>query len=281
MIFADSSPDYKSSKYVIVGVLFDATSSFRSGSRWAPDAMRRASYNFETYDYEYDIDITEQQFHDAGNIEFGNLCDMISEVEVVISSTFDDGKIPLTLGGEHTITFPCVKALSKSADIGVVILDAHLDFRNEYLGNKYSHAGVAKHISDLGVPLVQIGTRSGTKEEYRLAAERSIIYATDEIRKRGIVQVLNEIEGFLDVDSIYLSIDMDAIDPAFAPGVGNPEPYGLTPLEVRTALRKLSPVTSGFDIVEITPDYDMGMSALLGAKLLRDFIFASSQKKGV
>lgn len=281
MIFADSSLDYKSSKYVIVGVLFDATSSFRSGSRWAPDAMRRASYNFETYDYEYDIDITEQQFHDAGNIEFGNLCDMISEVEVVISSTCDDGKVPLTLGGEHTITFPCVKALSKSADIGVVILDAHLDFRNEYLGNKYSHAGVAKHISDLGVPLVQIGTRSGTKEEYRLAAERSIIYAMDEIRKRGIVQVLNEIEGFLDVDSIYLSIDMDAIDPAFAPGVGNPEPYGLTPLEVRTALRKLSPVTSGFDIVEITPDYDMGMSALLGAKLLRDFIFASSQKKGV
>ncbi len=281
MIFADSSLDYKSSKYVIVGVLFDATSSFRSGSRWAPDAMRRASYNFETYDYEYDIDITEQQFHDAGNIEFGNLCDMISEVEVVISSTCDDGKVPLTLGGEHTITLPCVKALSKSADIGVVILDAHLDFRNEYLGNKYSHAGVAKHISDLGVPLVQIGTRSGTKEEYRLAAERSIIYAMDEIRKRGIVQVLNEIEGFLDVDSIYLSIDMDVIDPAFAPGVGNPEPYGLTPLEVRTALRKLSPVTSGFDIVEITPDYDMGMSALLGAKLLRDFIFASSQKKGV
>jgi agmatinase len=74
---------------------------------------------------------------------------------------------------------------------------------------------------------------------------------------------------------------MDAIDPAFAPGVGNPEPYGLTPLEVRTALRTLSPVTSGFDIVEITPDYDMGMSALLGAKLLRDFIFASSQKKGI
>jgi agmatinase len=281
MIFADSSPDYESSKYVIVGVLFDATSSFRTGSRWAPDAVRRASFNFETYDYEYDIDITEQEFHDAGNIEFGNVCDMISEVEVVISGTFDDGKVPLTLGGEHTITFPCVKALSKSADIGVVILDAHLDFRNEYLGNKYSHAGVAKYISDLGVPLVQIGTRSGTKEEYQLAAARSNIYAMDEIRKRGIAHVLNEIEGLLDVDSIYLSIDMDAIDPAFAPGVGNPEPYGLTPLEVRTALRTLSPVTSGFDIVEITPDYDMGMSALLGAKLLRDFIFASSQKKGI
>ncbi len=281
MIFADSSPDYESSKYVIVGVLFDATSSFRTGSRWAPDAIRRASYNFETYDYEYDIDITEQQFHDAGNIEFGNLCDMISEVEAVMLGIFDDGKVPLTLGGEHTITFPCVKALSKSADIGVVMLDAHLDFRNEYLGNKYSHASVSRHISDLDVLLVQIGTRSGTKEEYQLAAEKSIIYTMDEIRKKGIVQVLNEIEGLLDIDSIYLSIDMDAIDPAFAPGVGNPEPYGLTPLEVRTALRRLSPVTSGFDIVEITPDYDMGMSALLGAKLLRDFIFASSQKKGI
>jgi agmatinase len=281
MIFADSSPDYESSKYVILGVLFDATSSFRTGSRWAPDAIRRASYNFESYDYEYDIDIKEQQFHDAGNIEFGNLCDMISVVEAVISGTFDDGKVPLTLGGEHTITFPCVKALAKSADIGVVMLDAHLDFRDEYLGNKYSHAGVTKHISDLGVPLVQIGTRSGTKEEYQLAAKRSIIYTMDEIRQIGIAQMLNEIEGLLDIDSIYLSIDMDAIDPAFAPGVGNPEPYGLTPLEVRTALRRLAPVTSGFDIVEVTPDYDMGMSALLGAKLLRDFIFASSQKKSI
>lgn len=278
MIFADSSPHYQSSKYVIVGVLFDATSTFRTGSRWAPDAIRRASYNFETYDYEYDIDITEQQFHDAGNIEFGNPCDMISEVEATISGAFDDGKVPLTLGGEHTITFPCVKALSKSADIGVVIFDAHLDFRSEYLGNKYNHAGVARYISDLGVPLVQIGIRSGTKGEYKLAGERSTVYTMDDIGKLGIVQVLNEIEGLLDSDKIYLSIDMDVIDPAYAPGVGNPEPYGLTPLEVRTAIRRLSPLTSGFDIVEITPDYDMGMSALLGAKLLRDFIFSSTKK---
>ncbi len=279
MILADSSPYYQSSKYVIVGVLFDATSSFRTGSRWAPDAIRRASYNFETYDYEYDIDITEQQFHDAGNIEFGNPYDMIPQVEAKISGVLDDGKVPLTLGGEHTISFPCVRALSRRADIGVVILDAHLDFRSEYLGNKYSHASVAKYISDLCVPLIQIGIRSGTKEEYKLAAEKSTIYTMDDIGKRGIVHVLNEIEGLLDSDTVYLSIDMDVIDPAYAPGVGNPEPYGLTPLEVRTAIRKLSPVTSGFDIVEVTPDYDMGMSALLGAKLLRDFIFSSTQKK--
>lgn len=278
MIFADSSPYYQSSKYVIMGVLFDATSSFRTGSRWAPDAIRRASYNFETYDYEYDSDITEQQFHDVGDIEFGNPYDMISEVEATISGVFDDGKVPLTLGGEHTITLPCVKALSRSADIGVVIFDAHLDFRSEYLGNKYSHASVARYISDLCVPLIQIGIRSGTKEEYTLAAEKSTFYTMDDIRKLGIVQVLNEIEGLLDSDTIYLSIDMDVIDPAYAPGVGNPEPYGLTPLEVRTAIRKLSPLTSGFDIVEVTPDYDMGISALLGAKLLRDFIFSSTQK---
>jgi len=128
------------------------------------------------------------------------------------------------------------------------------------------------------VPLFQIGIRSGTKGEYKLAGERSTVYTMDDIRKLGIVQVLNEIEGLLDSDRIYLSIDMDVIDPAYAPGVGNPEPYGLTPLEVRTAIRRLSPLTLGFDIVEITPDYDMGMSALLGAKLLRDFIFSSTKK---
>jgi agmatinase len=98
----------------------------------------------------------------------------------------------------------------------------------------------------------------------------------DQIRRVGIKEILSDVEQSAKNRAIYLSIDADAIDPAFAPGVGNPEPYGLTPLELRTAIRALAPRVSGFDIVEITPDYDMGMSALVGAKLVRDFLFVHS-----
>jgi agmatinase len=98
----------------------------------------------------------------------------------------------------------------------------------------------------------------------------------EQIRREGIKKILSDLESRAKSRAVYLSIDMDAIDPAFAPGVGNPEPYGLTPLELRTAIRALAPYVSGLDLVEITPDYDMGMSAIVGAKLVRDFLFAHS-----
>ncbi len=108
------------------------------------------------------------------------------------------------------------------------------------------------------------------------ALETSGIYTMEQIRREGIKKILYEIESSVRGRAVYLSIDMDCIDPAFAPGVGNPEPYGLAPLELRTAIRILAPYVSGFDLVEITPDYDMGMSSLVGAKLVRDFLFAHS-----
>ena len=274
MMFADSGSDYASSKYVIHGILFDGTSSFRTGSRWAPEAIRKASYNFERYDFDCDRDLSEPLVHDMGDSEYGNLNEMIVDLEKTTSRLVEDEKVPITLGGEHSVTFPCIKALTRQMELVAVIFDAHLDFKADYLGNKFGHASVAWNISHLGIPLIQVGIRSGARDEYKYALDTSVIYTMEQIRREGIKKILSDIESSIRGRVVYLSIDMDSIDPAFAPGVGNPEPYGLTPLDLRTAIRGLAPYVSGFDLVEITPDYDMGMSAIVGAKLVRDFLFA-------
>ncbi|MGZ4892113.1 MAG: agmatinase [Halobacteriota archaeon] len=274
MIFADSGSDYASSKYVIHGVLFDGTSSFRSGSRWAPEAVRKASHNFEPYDFECDCELSESLVCDIGDTEYGNLDDMIADLEATTSRIVEDGKVPIALGGEHSLTYPCVRALANKMELITVIFDAHLDFKENYLGNECGHACVSRNVFGLPVPLIQIGIRSGARDEYERALDTSAIYTMDLIRRVGIKKILNDIAPSFENRAVYLSIDVDVLDPAYAPGVGNPEPYGLTPLELRTAIREISSRVVGFDMVEITPDYDMGLSALVGAKLVRDFLFA-------
>ncbi len=276
MIFADSISDYDRSSYVIYGVLFDGTSSFRTGSRWAPDAIRKGSYNFEPYDYDYDCDLANVPVYDNGDVEFGNVEDMIVELQPTIFGVIKDGKVPIVLGGEHSITFPCIRALAQDKNITAVIFDAHLDLKDCYLGNKYGHASVSRNILECSIPLIQIGVRSGTQAEYQYAREKSVFFTMDQLRRDGLEAVLDEVLRSIHTHSVYLSIDIDVLDPAYAPGVGNPEPYGLTPLELLKAIRRLAPSTSGFDLVEIIPDYDMGMSAILGAKIVRDFLVAHS-----
>jgi agmatinase len=276
MLFADSSPDYASSKYVLRGILFDGTSSFRTGSRWAPEAIRKASHNFEPYEFDCNRELLDSLVHDEGDTEYGNLDEMVTDLAASTSYLVEDGKVPITLGGEHSITFPCVKGLANDKELTAVIFDAHLDFKKNYLGNEYGHACVAWNIYQLGVPLILVGIRSGAREEYKQAKGSSVIYSMEQIRRVGIKRIVRKILSSIKNRAVYLSIDMDVLDPAYAPGVGNPEPYGMTPLELRTAIRTLSPRVIGFDMVEITPDYDMGMSALVGAKLVRDFLFVHS-----
>ncbi len=278
MIFADSISDYSLSAYVICGVLFDGTSSFRTGSRWGPEAIRKGSYNFESYDYDFNCDLENVPVYDMGDVEFGNVDDMIAEVQPTISRIIKDGKVPIILGGEHSVTLPCIKALAQHKNVIAVVFDAHLDLKESYLGNKYGHASVSRNIIESAIPLIQIGVRSGTQDEYRYADERSTFFTMEQLRRDGLENVLNEVLRLIGTNSIYLSIDVDVLDPAYAPGVGNPEPYGLTPLDLRVAIRRLAPSVSGFDLVEIAPDYDMGLSAIVGAKIVRDFLAAHSNE---
>jgi agmatinase len=275
----DALSDYDSARYVIFGVPFDGTSSYRSGSRWAPDAMRKASANFETYNAYFDVDYEDLQIHDAGNLEhYSSVEQTLEELALAVEPIVADGKLPIMLGGEHSLTLPCVKACARYADedIGFVVLDAHFDLREEYGGVKYNHACVSRHVlNEVTDKYVTIGVRSGPKEEWVFAKDNDIRYYTpDEVREKGIKKVLAEVMDYLGCSKIYLSLDMDALDPAYAPGLGTPEPFGLSDIEVREVIHTLAPRSVGFDIVEIAPEYDNGQSALLGTKLLREFIAA-------
>jgi agmatinase len=275
----DAFADYGSARYVIFGVPFDATSSFRPGSRWAPDAMRKASVNFETYNQYFDIDFEDLLIHDIGNLEpYSSVDETLDDLYHAVKPIAKDGKIPIMMGGEHSLTYPCVKACAEEAgeDIGFVVMDAHFDLREEYGGIKNSHACVSRHVrDDITDTYVTIGVRSGPKEEWVYAKENGIKYYTaDDVREMGIEKVISEIREYLGCKKIYLSLDMDALDPAYAPGLGTPEPFGLTDIDVREVIRALAPISIGFDVVEIAPEYDNGVSALLGTKLLREFIAA-------
>lgn len=289
-VFADAVSTYEDARFVIFGVPFDATSSFRRGSAEAPDAMRKASYNFETYNDFYGIDLADVHTHDLGNLDLGYLdldrCvdDMLCMTGDAVRGTIRDSKVPIVLGGEHTLTYGCARAFSEVYDdIGIIILDAHLDLRDEYLGAKQSHACVSRNIiDDLTDRCVLIGVRSGSAEEYRYAEENGIMWhSADEVSDAGMEPVMRQaIDALSDQGArrIYLSIDADVIDPGYAPGVGNPEPFGLDPRDLRTAIRVAAPHVCGFDIVEISPGYDRGESAILGARLVREFIAAKSAR---
>lgn len=276
---ADALADYVSAKYVLFGAPFDRTSSFRAGSRWAPDAMRSVSANFESYNAFFDIDLAELPIHDSGNFEAGVLVDdVLSELYLDVARITEDGKIPIMMGGEHSLTLPCVKACATKAEgkFGVVVLDAHFDLRDEFEGVKYNHACVSRHIIDeVTDNYVTIGVRSGPREEWEFAKENSVRYFTPEdVTRKGTEALVEEIKEYLDCESIYLSLDMDALDPAYAPALGTPEPFGLSSEEVRDIIRGLAPMSEGFDVVEITPEYDSGQTAVLGAKYIREFIAA-------
>lgn len=280
ILFADAKSDYKKARYVICGVPFDGTSSFRTGSRLAPQEMRAASYNFETYSSFFDIDLINVQIHDAGDLEVASTIDETLEmISVTAEKYFRDEKIPIMLGGEHSLTLPFVNACKKKySDLGFVVLDAHMDLRQEFNGEKNSHACISRHIlENVTQKYTSIGIRSGNKEEYDYVNENNIkVFSAEDVFSNGIESVINDIRKEIK-GPIYLSVDMDAIDPAYAPALGTPEPYGLTPRDVREVISCLAPKIVGFDLVEIAPEYDSGGTSILGAKFVRDFIAASAR----
>lgn len=279
-IFADANSDYTKARYVICGVPFDGTSSVRTGSRFAPHEIRIASCYFETYSSLYDIELIDVDIHDAGDLEVAPGVDATLDMISVHAENFvGDGKIPVMLGGEHSLTLPFAQACKKRyGDLGFVALDAHLDMRQEYRGERNSHACISRHIlEDVTQKYAAVGIRSGGHDEYEYVRAKKIkVFSPEDVFSVGIEKVVREIRDYME-GPVYLSIDMDAIDPAYAPALGSPEPYGLTPRDVRCVISCLAPYIVGFDLVEIAPAYDSGNTAILSAKLVRDFIAASAK----
>jgi|TARA_B110000438_G_scaffold90520_1_gene89958 agmatinase len=278
--FADAESSYKEARFVYYGYPFDGTACFRKGTSEAPDAIRKNSYNFETYLLELGIDLSDVSANDWGNLELTKDQDKNEKLlEDLVSKIVNDGKFPVGLGGEHSLTPAAVKAAhSKYPNLAVVILDAHLDFRKEYEGNTKSHATVTRRVSEIvGVDNVRsVGIRSVSQSEITEARSVGLKFVESgwtELREY-LADVIDDLDG-----PVYLSLDMDAIDPAFAPGVGTPEPFGMTPYEVVQTINFFADRIVGFDCVEVCPPHDNGNTSALAARLTRHLVGAVWQSQ--
>ncbi|HHX73728.1 MAG TPA: agmatinase [Firmicutes bacterium] len=272
--FLAAGHDYATSRLVLVGAPMDYTVSFRPGSRSGPQAVRAASHGLEEYSLAAGKSLFAARFFDAGDLllPIGDVGGSLEIIEEAVHTILAAGKFPLLLGGEHLVTLGALRATTRHvARPAVVQLDAHADLRSGYLGVSYSHASVMYHVvKELGLELYQYGIRSAAEEEVSFAKEHTHFYPFH------VLKPLEETVSALQGRPVYLTIDIDVADPAYAPGTGTPEPGGITSAELLAALKILSRLELvGMDVVEVAPHYDpAGITAMLAAKIVREIILA-------
>ena len=268
--FADATFGYEDARFVLFGVPFDRTTTFRSGARFAPTSVREASVNFEPDMPEHGVNLREVPFHDMGDLhEEGTADAMVASVEEEAMRIVSASKFPIAVGGEHSISPPVVKAFGE--EVSAVIIDAHLDFNDEYQGLKNSHACTHKRIEDVVGKgnVFAFGIRSWSRDE---DPEEALFADSYAIHEKGCREVFEQMLAKLSRDPVYLSLDIDGIDPAYAPGTGTPEPFGLTAFDVRYIINRLGSRLVGFDVVEVCPPYDNGNTSMLAARFIREVI---------
>jgi agmatinase len=278
-IFCGVQKPLEQAKYVVFGVPFDATSTYRNGARFAPQAIRQASRNIETYSFRSGVDIEDLALHDAGDLDVSMETEKtVDMTRLVVNELLEAGKVPVALGGEHTVTLGAAKGLgARAAKTAVVSFDAHLDLRCEFLGSKLSHTTFMQLINKEIKPakIVEVGTRSACKEEITYAKKKGIEYFTSqEIIKQDSLLIGEHLkEKLLPYENLYLTVDMDVLDPAFAPAVQNPEPEGISTTQlIDLACALCDKRVLGFDVVEVAPIYDQGISAIAASKVICEML---------
>jgi len=258
---------------IVFGVPFDSTHSYKPGCRFGPDAIRDAFNNIEIFQPEFGIDLEAANISDLGNTKTTVVAaEMLQMVENITSELKKQNKQVIILGGEHLITLGSFTCFPK--DTGYVVFDAHYDLRDQYADIKLSHAAYLRRIVEKrgSENIVHVGARAFVKEELAFLKEHNISTVSDkEIRDGNGPKLLKDITSTF--DNIYLSIDLDVLDPAFAPGVGNPEAVGISSRELYdlvTTLQNKKIVAA--DIVEFNPTYDNGATASIAAKMISTII---------
>lgn len=270
--FGGQECEFADAEYIVIGVPFDATSTYRSGSRFAPLAIREASLNIETHSLRAGIDLEELSIHDAGDLHVtGDADETLRRLNVVSDEILRAGKTPAFIGGEHTLTLAATKGIHK--DLALLCFDAHLDLRNEYMNQTVCHATVMRRVHEAVKPsmMVEVGTRAVSREEIAYAKDQAIAYVTSrQVMETGVEEAAKRINSLLgDSERVYLTIDMDVLDPAFAPAVQNPEPDGLSTHQLLDLLSlTCSSRIVAFDVVEVAPHYDTGTTSVLAAKTI-------------
>ena len=284
LAFGGLERDFGEADYVVSGVPFDVTSTYRSGSRFAPKAIREASLNIETYSFRSGTDFEEVKLHDLGDLDVsGDVKETLRRLELVTGEVFRAGKMPILIGGEHTITLGAIRGFGK--DVAVLSFDAHLDLRHEYMGRRLGHATFMRRIAEEKnvSRTIEVGTRAVCQEEIKFVRKSGIrFFTSDQIIENGVKEVSGEIRGLLkECEGVYLSLDMDVLDPAFAPGVQNPEPDGLsTRMLLNLICEVCSDRVAALDVTEVTPPYDTGVTAVQAAKAIIEAVCCLERSKG-
>jgi len=277
--FVSAKASFEEGRIVILGCPFDGSASFRPGARFGPSAIRKASWGIETYSPYFRRDLTQLLIHDMGDLELplGEKKIAFDLIQRALRKILSKNKFPILLGGDHLITLPILEEiLPVYPNLHLLQLDAHTDLRGNYLGETLSHSTVMRRVVDrLGKGrLFQVGIRSGTEEEFKLAKEMRSIVSSDQRSLRAMVRHLRN-------RPVYITLDLDLFDPSLLPGVGAPEPGGLTFQTFISLLKVLKSLhVIGFDIVELTPDYDpTQISSVTASVILREMILAFGSKK--
>ena len=272
--FIACDAEYKDARIVLFGAPFDSTTSYRPGARFGSAAMRHESYGLETYSPYLDKDLEDIEVFDSGDIELpmGSAEMALDALSERTAEILDDGKLPFMLGGEHLVTLGAFREVQKRyKDVHLIQFDAHADLRDDYLGVKLSHACVMRRCHDLigDGRIHQFGIRSGDRSEFDFARAGHTDFHP--LSLEGVEAVVEALEK--QQVPVYLTIDLDVLDPAVFPGTGTPEAGGVSFNELRKALMTICSRLNivGLDVTELAPTLDAsGVSTAVAGKLVRE-----------
>lgn len=273
--FIAAEAAFDDARAVLFGAPFDGTTSFRPGTRFGPQAIRAESDGIETYSPYQNKDLEDIAVFDSGDLllPFGNTEAVLAMIEARTQEILDAGKMPVMLGGEHLVTLGAVRAMVKKyPDLHIIHFDAHADLRDDYLGECLSHATVLRRSWDLlgDGRIHQFGIRSGERSEFEFALEHT------DFHPFNVKDVLDVVLALGDKVPVYVTLDLDVLDPSLFCGTGTPEAGGIFFQDLEEALLALEALNVvGFDMNELSPHYDSsGVSTAVACKVLREMLLA-------
>lgn len=272
--------NYNEAKIVLFGAPFDSTTSFRPGARFGSSHIRHESFGIETYSPYQNKDLLDFKVFDSGDLElcFGDTEKVLNDIENRTQTIIDDNKLPFLIGGEHLVTLGAIRALCKKhANLHIIQFDAHADLREDYLGAKLSHACVMRRCHELlgDNRIHQFCIRSGEKEEFEFAKKHTDMNLFNFNKLTNVLKSLKKSNS-----PIYLTIDLDCLDPSIFSGTGTPEAGGVSFVELLNAIFEIAKTTNvvGVDINELAPTLDnSGVSTAVACKVVRELILAISK----
>ena len=275
--FIGCESEYDKSSVVVFGAPFDSTTSFRPGTRFASQTMRLESWGLESYSPYQDADLYDMNIFDGGDLElpFGNTEGSLKCIENFATKVVEDSKVPAMIGGEHLVTLGAFRGVFKKyPDVHVIHFDAHADLRDSYLDQKLSHATVLHRVWDLvgDNKIFQFGIRSGDREEFLWGKDHVF---TNKFNCDNLEYAIEKVKEH----PVYVTIDLDVLDPSVFPGTGTPEPGGIEFNTLLNSILKLKGLNIvGFDINELSPQYDQtGVSTAVACKVLREMLLITNR----